>query len=116
MRVPEDFRAEVLHAVQGLLPVIRSRLQTFAAGREVVPGVTPLAAPGHTPGHVAVLVADGWDGLLHLAGTVHSHAVNLRRPDWRPAVDGDPALSAETRLQTQSVLGATRGAVIQAAG
>ena len=38
---------------------IESRVTRYDWGKEVVPGITSIEAPGHTPGHTAFVVASG---------------------------------------------------------
>jgi glyoxylase-like metal-dependent hydrolase (beta-lactamase superfamily II) len=66
------------------------------AGDEVAPGVTVLDAPGHTPGHMAVEVDDGGDGLLYLADAV-VHELQLEHADWTAPLDTDAAATVATR-------------------
>lgn len=63
---------------------------------EIMPGVCAIAAPGHTPGHIAVTVESGTDKLLHIVDAAHS-IVQVTRPDWSPTFDYDRAQSAATR-------------------
>lgn len=57
-----------------------------------------VAAPGHTPGHVAIgIVSGGERGLI--AGDVSHHPVQLDHPDWSPVFDVEPELAAKTRAR-----------------
>jgi glyoxylase-like metal-dependent hydrolase (beta-lactamase superfamily II) len=75
----------------------RSRLRRITPGQEVVPGVTTLPLPGHTPGHMGVRVSSGADQLIVWGDVVHTQALQMPRPDWSIAFDSDPSLAAETR-------------------
>jgi glyoxylase-like metal-dependent hydrolase (beta-lactamase superfamily II) len=63
---------------------------------EAAPGVHPLATPGHTPGHISVLVYDRGEGAV-ITGDAAHHPLELEHPDWSPTFDADRAQSAETR-------------------
>lgn len=65
-------------------------------GAEVVPGVTMVALPGHTPGHVGYRV-DGADPLLIWGDVVHVPALQMARPDWYFRFDVDPETAIATR-------------------
>ncbi|HEY6096943.1 MAG TPA: hypothetical protein VIU83_02720 [Candidatus Deferrimicrobium sp.] len=56
-----------------------------------------LSAPGHTPGHIALLVSSGKEALLNAADTVHHHVLMFAHPEWTSAFDTDPKMAAETR-------------------
>lgn len=73
------------------------QLDVFAYGDEVVPGLTSVAAPGHTPGHSAFLVADG-DAQLMLPMDAANHYVALfHHPEWLFAFDAIPEQTVATR-------------------
>lgn len=76
------------------------RLRRIAPGAEVVPGVTTVPLPGHTPGHMGVRVHSGREQLLAWGDVVHAQALQMPRPDWSIAFDSDPVLAAETRRRT----------------
>ena len=73
------------------------RQTLFKAGEEVLPGITALAMPGHTPGHSGLRIDSDGQSLLVLADVVHVPALQFARPEWSVAFDVDPALAAETR-------------------
>jgi glyoxylase-like metal-dependent hydrolase (beta-lactamase superfamily II) len=72
------------------------QLDLVADDHEVAPGVQLLATPGHTPGHVSVLVQDGREGAV-ITGDAAHHPVQLEQPEWSPTFDADRTRSAETR-------------------
>ena len=55
-----------------------------------------IPAPGHTPGHSAVLIASGGEELIALVDTLHSE-VQFAKPDWSPRFDADTSVSVRTR-------------------
>jgi glyoxylase-like metal-dependent hydrolase (beta-lactamase superfamily II) len=52
--------------------------------------------PGHTPGHVSVLIEDGGERALITGDFVH-HPCQLARPDWGSSADWDAGQAAATR-------------------
>ncbi len=79
------------------LKTIESKVTQFGLEKEIVPGITSISAPGHTPGHVAFRIQSGDVSLVHTADVVHIAAINLRHPEWQPVFDGDPALAVQSR-------------------
>lgn len=71
---------------------------TFASDRDIIPGITAIAAHGHTPGHSAYLVSDGDARLLIWGDLVHNHAVQFARPVVSIEFDVDPAKAVAARL------------------
>jgi glyoxylase-like metal-dependent hydrolase (beta-lactamase superfamily II) len=52
---------------------------------EIVPGLEALAAPGHTPGHYAVMVRSDDAKLCYISDTVF-HPLHLEHPEWLPSL------------------------------
>ena len=69
------------------------------AGADSVPGLTTIAAPGHTPGMATFLVHSGDDPLLLTADLAYHPVVNIDNP-WRPGPDRDKdtALASRRRI------------------
>lgn len=88
-RVAEPFRA--MAGTHRRLKSIADRIQTIAAGTEIVPGLAYVDTAGHTPGHVSVLLKSGSEQLL-IGGDALVNAVSRpsRRgagaPTWIPIV------------------------------
>jgi glyoxylase-like metal-dependent hydrolase (beta-lactamase superfamily II) len=69
----------------------------FEADKEVVPGVTAVAAYGHTPGHTVMAIASGNDRMLMMADLTNHTSFFLRNPDWHVLFDMNPEAAAQTR-------------------
>ncbi len=67
------------------------------ADHEVAPGVHLLATPGHTAGHVAILVYSGNEGAV-ITGDAAHHPGELEEPSLSPATDFDPEQSSASRI------------------
>lgn len=103
MPVPEDFRRRFGAAIKRSIEPIATGVELYEAGRDIVPGLTPIAAAGHTPGMAAFLVHAGNDQLLLTADLAYHPVVNIER-SWRPGPDRDKdaALAARTRIFDQA--------------
>ncbi|HEY1935228.1 MAG TPA: MBL fold metallo-hydrolase [Acetobacteraceae bacterium] len=66
-------------------------------GGEVLPGITAIPEPGHTPGHTGYLLASGGDSLLIWGDVVHLPGVQFARPDAGMGFDVDGAQAIATR-------------------
>ena len=94
--MPEDFRrAFIANIKQSLAPIAKS-VVLFKPGGEVLPGVTTIAAGGHTPGMSAVLIHSGPDQLLITSDAAYSPLLNIDHP-WRPGPDLDPEAATQAR-------------------
>jgi glyoxylase-like metal-dependent hydrolase (beta-lactamase superfamily II) len=86
-------------AVWEILSAHRERiilLDTGTGEAEILSGMCAVAAPGHTPGHIAVIVESEGEGLLHIADAAH-HYFQLACAQWSPSFDNDKIQSVETR-------------------
>jgi len=72
------------------------QLSITSDDRWVLPGVRVLHTPGHTPGHRAVLLDDGDDGLL-LTGDLLHHPIQVAHPEWASSHDEDELLGVGSR-------------------
>lgn len=110
-RLPDDFRALLTGMVADLLAPLRERIELVDGDTEIAPGVRLVPAPGHTPGHTAVLAASGGKHLVY-AGDAVIHEIHLRRPGWCPLVDVLPDEAVRTRTRLLSHAAKTGGAFI----
>jgi glyoxylase-like metal-dependent hydrolase (beta-lactamase superfamily II) len=95
-RAPEGRRPVFAEARRRFAPYA-ARIERFAPGAEVAPGLTAVTTPGHTPGHVSVLIADGSAQALVIGDAVTSPALYMANPEWYPVFDMDPPRAVATR-------------------
>jgi glyoxylase-like metal-dependent hydrolase (beta-lactamase superfamily II) len=94
--VLDDMQRTQLDTARRGFAVHAGRVTAVAPGAEVAPGITMLALPGHTPGHVGYLI-DGADPLLIWGDVVHVPALQVARPEWYFRFDADPDTAIATR-------------------
>jgi glyoxylase-like metal-dependent hydrolase (beta-lactamase superfamily II) len=92
-----DFMSFFIDGAKKNLSAYRDRMIMVRDGQELVPGVTAIAAPGHTVGHHVYAIASGNAVLMNTGDIVHHHVLLMRRPMWDMAFDTDPKLGARTR-------------------
>lgn len=80
------------------LPAIKDRVRLIDREEEIVPGIKALFTPGHTPGHMALIISSNGETLLYLADTA-LHPIHLEHPDWVSAVDLHPEDTVASRLK-----------------
>ncbi len=97
MRIPEANKKVFASNAKKYLGAIKERLTPVAEGQKIVSGMEVVSAPGHTPGHIALLVSSGKETLLQAADTAHHHVLMFAHPEWTSAFDSDPQMGAETR-------------------
>jgi glyoxylase-like metal-dependent hydrolase (beta-lactamase superfamily II) len=79
-----------------VLAPLAPRIDQATDGESVAPGINLLATPGHTPGHLSIVVSSGTDRAVIL-GDVVNCPVQLAEPEWSVLFDVDPALARRTR-------------------
>ena len=68
-------------------------------GKEIAPGLTSVAMPGHTPGHMGLRLDSGRESLLIWGDLLIVPAYQFANPDWGFALDTDKAAAAVTRAR-----------------
>jgi glyoxylase-like metal-dependent hydrolase (beta-lactamase superfamily II) len=76
---------------------LNDRFAFLDDGGSVVPGITAMAAFGHSPGHMAYLIESDGQRLVLIADTAIHHVWSLANPDWEVRFDMDKPAAAATR-------------------
>lgn len=96
LKLEEHVREVLLGYACKNLPPIQGQLNLVDREIEILPGIQAIAAPGHTPGHMALAISSGGEQLLCVSDTV-LHPIHLEQPEWFAKVDFDPAQVVATR-------------------
>jgi glyoxylase-like metal-dependent hydrolase (beta-lactamase superfamily II) len=91
---------------------IESKVTKYDWGKEVAPGITSIATPGHTPGHTSFAVASGSSKVLVQADVTNIPEFFLRNPDWHVVYDTDPDLAQATRHKFYDMAAAEKATVV----
>ncbi len=91
---------------------IESKVTKYDWGKEVAPGITSIAAPGHTPGHTAFAVASGDSKVLIQSDVTNIPEFFLRNPDWHVVFDVDGDLAQATRHKFYDMAAAEKALVV----
>ncbi len=89
------------------LAAYRDRTRTVTSG-EVLPGITVVPAPGHTPGHTGWLIASGDHTLLIWGDVVHLPGIQFAHPEAGMAFDVDGVQAIETRRRIMDMAATDR--------
>jgi glyoxylase-like metal-dependent hydrolase (beta-lactamase superfamily II) len=97
-RVPEWVRdMGIVEFNHRIFAALGERLRVVPMDGEITAGIRSVATPGHTPGHIGVLVASGHEQLLMVGDAIVTSHTHFERPDWHLAFDLDPEQGARTR-------------------
>jgi glyoxylase-like metal-dependent hydrolase (beta-lactamase superfamily II) len=96
--IPADFQA-LVDAAKALITAAGAsdQLTVYAAEGEILSGIHAVPAPGHSPGHTAMMLTSGDAQLLGTFDTAINAVYSLERPDFIMGYDADPQLAIETR-------------------
>ena len=97
----------IIHARKNLMPV-RDRIVFFKDGQEILPGVTALAAPGHTAGHSIFMVSSKGKSFCFLGDLSHHSVLLLEKPRMEFSYDSDPKQAAASRVKMLDMLAAQK--------
>lgn len=74
-----------------------NQVELFDEG-EVLPGVSTMALPGHTPGHTGYIIKSNGEEMLIWGDIIHWPAVQFALPHASMTYDVDPVQAAATRI------------------
>jgi len=78
------------------LPPLRERLDLVGDEGDILPGITIVPTPGHTPGHIGLELSSEGDHFFFLADAV-LHPIHVQYPNWTSKVDMDLEEVVKTR-------------------
>jgi glyoxylase-like metal-dependent hydrolase (beta-lactamase superfamily II) len=111
VKLDEHVREVLLRISRKNLPPIQDWLDLIEREREILPGIQAIAAPGHTPGHMALGISSGGEQLLYISDTV-LHPIHLAQPEWCAAVDFAPDQVVATRRRILNRAAAEKALVL----
>jgi glyoxylase-like metal-dependent hydrolase (beta-lactamase superfamily II) len=84
--------------IRRIFDALGRKVTPYESGKELAPGITSVASPGHTPGHTSFVVASGSDKVLvQVDITAGAAFLFVKHPEWSLAFDVDKPLAVQTR-------------------
>ena len=106
-----DVLANAAHVQDQVLPLDKLNiLDLMEDDYKITDDLTTVATPGHTPGHVSIVIVSNGERGFILGDVAHSPA-QAHRTDWNPGFDIDGETSRKTRHATLDQL-ETEGTVV----
>ncbi|MBZ5624854.1 MAG: MBL fold metallo-hydrolase [Acidobacteriia bacterium] len=96
LRLPDDLKDSMGATARRCLGALKFQIETIDRETEIAPGVRAIPAPGHTPGHLAILLSSEGQHLINV-GDAAVHPLHLEEPDWENGFDLAAAAAVATR-------------------
>lgn len=94
-------RTRATHIPINYEPLLESgHLRLLDGDTEFLPGIKGVVTPGHTPGHMSVLLSSN-DQHLFFVCDLATYAIQLEKLAWMTAYDVEPLVTLETKRQWQ---------------
>lgn len=103
----EQLKGLIAAARRSLLPY-KEQMSFIEGGKEVVPGIVAVDAPGHTVGHAVFMITSGGKTFCNGADLAHHPIIIVERPDIAFAFDTDKQLAVATRKRMFDMLATDR--------
>ncbi len=95
--LPETFKEGLIRCARQKLPPIEKQLNLIEREEEIVEGVRPILAWGHTPGHMVVSFGSKGEQLLAVSD-LFVHPIHVEKPKWYTAVNYNPEQNVASRI------------------
>lgn len=86
-------------AARAVLAAYPKKVRAVSGEVELFPGLKAVPEPGHTPGHMGVMIEDGPNSMLMWADIMHVGPLQFPHPDWSVLFDVNRTQAAETRAR-----------------
>lgn len=93
---------------QKVFGVIGKKMELVKGGDKLIDGLELVDTPGHTPGHMSVMISDGDQQVMAMGDLAHNHVVMFANPAWTIGFDVDKKAAVAMREKTFDRLAADR--------
>ena len=81
------------------LNAYKDKIETISFGKDIIPGVTSVSIPGHTPGHSGFRVDEGNETLIQMGDILHVPNLQLENPGISTVFDVDSEAALKSRKE-----------------
>lgn len=81
------------------LNAYKDKIETISLGKDIIPGVTSVSIPGHTPGHSGFRVDGGNETLIQMGDILHVPNLQLENPSISTVFDVDSEVALKSRKE-----------------
>jgi glyoxylase-like metal-dependent hydrolase (beta-lactamase superfamily II) len=106
-RQTTDRMKGVFANVRRVFDALGRKVTPYEAGKEIAPGITSVATPGHTPGQNSHIISSG-NSKVFVQADVTNMPLFVRNPGWHLSFDQDANMAEATRRKVYDMLAAER--------
>jgi glyoxylase-like metal-dependent hydrolase (beta-lactamase superfamily II) len=106
-RAPEAMKGAFAN-VRRVFGIIGNKMTKYEPGKDVAPGITSVAAHGHSPGHTLHVVSSGNSSLMIQGDLTTLPQLFVRNPGWHVMFDMDAPKAEETRRRVYDQVAADK--------
>jgi glyoxylase-like metal-dependent hydrolase (beta-lactamase superfamily II) len=107
-RAPAGRMQEVFKNTRRVFDALGRKVTPYDAGKEIAPGVMPVATHGHSAGHTSHMITSGSGKVFVQADVTNLPQLFVRNPGWHASFDQDPKLAEEVRRKVYDMLAAEK--------
>ena len=107
-RAPKGRMEDLFKNIRRVFDALGRKVTPYEWDKEVAPGITAVATPGHTPGHTSYVVASGSSRLYVQSDVTNVPVLFARHPGWHAFFDQDPKMAEETRRKVYDMVSAEK--------
>lgn len=90
------------------LNAYKDKIETISFGNDIIPGVTSVSIPGHTPGHSGFRVDEGNETLIQMGDILHVPNLQLENPSISTVFDVDSEAALKSRKEVLDMVSTDR--------
>lgn len=102
--LPQELIDFTIQCARRALSILERQIQPFKPDSELLPGVTAIGLPGHTPGHTGFVFKSSGGEFIGTGDTMHDPILHLTHPEWTSMGDLSRAKTVESRRRLLDAL------------
>jgi glyoxylase-like metal-dependent hydrolase (beta-lactamase superfamily II) len=106
--LPQELIDFTIQCARRALSILEKQIQPFKPESELLPGISAIALPGHTPGHSGFVFKSSGGEFLAAGDAMHDPILHPTHPEWTSIGDWSRAQTEETRRRLLDVLARDR--------
>jgi glyoxylase-like metal-dependent hydrolase (beta-lactamase superfamily II) len=106
--LPQELIDFTVQCARRALSILEKQIQPFKPESELLPGITAIALPGHTPGHSGFVFKSSAGQFLAAGDAMHDPILHPTHPEWVSIGDWSRAQTEATRRKLLDMLARDR--------